>query len=108
MFVQQVAQNKLRNFYLRCALILLYVVFGFVLDDVGETRSLNWFQYYGGILGAERIWPILYPLYCLCRTQCFICYMLSIILPYAIGLLIHIFLTRVLLGEIMILPFFHE
>lgn len=105
MFTQQVEQRKLRNFYLRCALIVLYVALGLVLDDVGETRSLTWFATYGGTLGGDRLWYLLYPLYWLCRAQCFICYLLSILLPYVIGLLVHIYLTRFLLGEIMIVQF---
>lgn len=96
MFIQEVTQRKRHNYYVRCALIVLYMVGGVLLDSIGESLSIEWFHSCSGTLGTT-VWLPLYPLYLLCRTQCFICYSVRIAFPYVMGLLCLLYMTRLVL-----------
>lgn len=100
MFIQEVIQRKRHNYYVRCALIVLYMVGGVMLDTVGENLSIQWFHSFGGTLGTT-IWLPLYPLYLLCRTQCFICYSVRMAFPYVMGLLCLFYMTLLMLSHLL-------
>ena len=80
----------------QCALITLWTGIGFLLDGVGENASIVWFESLGGTLEQP-----LYLIYLFCRTQCFILYALRHLLPYAMGLMVHVFLTVSILRQIL-------
>jgi len=70
-----------RSFYVRLSFTLLYVLFGYMIDQSGERSSLNFMR----LPVVEEHFLPLYPFYLVCRTQCFIFYRLYRIIPYLTG-----------------------
>lgn len=67
--------------WLHVSFIILYLVIGYLIDIAQERRSLDYFR----LPPIERHFFLLYPLYLLCRTQCMILYLISILIPYQAG-----------------------
>lgn len=93
--------RRLKRIQLYLSLLVLYMVFGYLLDVViDERRSLRYFKQEA----TEELSLLFYPFYLICRTQCVILYILSIMMSYTAGLIVNYLLCRSMLWSVLTLP----